>query len=107
MASMWLLRTRRVVIARGTAVLATVTVLWGWGAGQYPWLLDRQMAVSDAAASDPVLWALIAAFAAAAVLAVPALIWLYTLTEKGLLGEQGVAERTSTEVLLQRYQTGG
>jgi cytochrome d ubiquinol oxidase subunit II len=106
LASIWLLIKRSEVVARGTAVLATVAVLWGWGAGQYPWLLDQQVSVSDAAASDPVLWALIAAFTAAALLAVPALIWLYTLTERGLLGEEGTTARTSTDMLLERYQAG-
>lgn len=106
LASMWLLLRRHEVVARGTAVLATVAVLWGWGAGQYPWLLDEQVSVADAAASDPVLWALIGAFTAAALLAVPALIWLYALTEKGLLGEEGTAGRASTDMLLERYQAG-
>jgi cytochrome d ubiquinol oxidase subunit II len=104
--SMWLLVKRRLVIARGTAVLATVAVLWGWGAGQWPWLLDQEASVDAYAASDPVLWALIVAFAAAALLAVPALIWLYTLTERGLLGERGTADRESTDMLLDRMRTG-
>jgi len=107
LASMWLLVKGRVVIARGTAVLATVSVLWGWGAGQYPWLLEQEASVDAFAAADPVLWALIAAFAAAALLAVPALIWLYTLTERGLLGEGGSADRESTDMLLERLRAGG
>jgi cytochrome d ubiquinol oxidase subunit II len=101
-ASMWLLVKRRLVIARGTAVIATVAVLWGWGAGQYPWLLEQEALVDAYAAPDPVLRALVVAFGAAAVLAVPALIWLYTLTERGLLGEGGTADRESTDMLLER-----
>lgn len=106
LASIWLLVKGRVVIARGTAVLATVAILWGWGAGQYPWLLESEASVDAYAAPDPVLWALIAAFTAAALLAVPALIWLYTLTERGLLGETGSADRESTDMLVQRLQGG-
>ncbi len=104
--SMWLLVKRRLVVARGTAVLATVAVLWGWGAAQWPWLLDQEASIDAYAAPDPVLWALIVAFAAAALLAVPALIWLYTLTERGLLGEHGSADRESTDMLLDRLRTG-
>ena len=105
-ASMWLLVKRRFVVARVTAVVATVAVLWGWGVGQYPWLLEDVASVDAYAASDAVLRALIAAFAAAALLAVPALIWLYTLTERGLLGEGGTADQESSDMLLERLGSG-
>ena len=60
----------------------------------------------DYAASQPVLWAMIIAFTAAAVLAVPALIWLFSLTERGVLGEVGATGRESTDTLLDRLRAG-
>lgn len=104
--SLWLLQRGRLVVARGSAVLATVAVLSGWGAGQYPWLLMQEASVDAYAASEPVLWALIIAFSAAALLAVPALIWLFSLTERGVLGEAGTTRRESTDTLLDRLRAG-
>jgi cytochrome d ubiquinol oxidase subunit II len=106
-ASIWLLLRRRFVLARGAAVVATVTVLWGWGVGQYPYLLSGEAIVDAFAASDPVLWALIVAFTAATLLAIPALIWLFSLTERGLLGESGGQRRESTDSLLERLRSNG
>lgn len=99
--SMWLLWRRRFVAARPAAALATVAVLWGWGAGQYPWVLEQEASLEEFAASDPVLQALLIAFVAAAVLAVPSLIWLLQLTQRRSLGE-GDTRPDSTQALLDR-----
>ncbi len=98
--ALWLLYNRRYSVARLAAVVATATVLWGWGAGQYPNLLEPAVTVSDYAASDTVLIALLLAFAAAALLAVPALGMLYSLMQRGVLGETGSETGESTESLL-------
>jgi cytochrome d ubiquinol oxidase subunit II len=104
LASIWLLRRRSYVLARGAGVLATVAVLWGWGAGQYPWMLQGEVEIEAAAASEPVLWALIVAFGLAAFLAVPALIWLLSLTERGVLGDEVARTGVSTDALLERLR---
>ncbi len=101
-AALVLLQRRQYVQARLAAVVATATVLWGWGAGQYPYLLEKSATVDEYAASDAVLVALMVAFMAAGLLAVPALGFLYTLTQRGLLGESGEQHLESTESLLQR-----
>lgn len=90
-ASIGLLWRRRYRLARGFAALAVVTVLWGWGAGQYPYLLVDVATVDAYAAPEPVLRALLIAFAAAAVLVIPSLLWLYSLTERDALGESGAS----------------
>ena len=97
--SLWMLRTGRYVAARPAAALAVVTVLWGWGAGQYPWILEEEALLDEYAASDPVLWAMVVAFGVAAVTAVPALIWLFRLTQVRALGE-GDVRADSTEALM-------
>ena len=99
--SLLLLARGHYFAARPTAALATVSVLWGWGAGQYPWVLEQQVTIEEAAASEPVLWALVIAFVGAAVLAIPALGWLYRLTQSRRLGE-GEIRSDSTEALMHR-----
>ncbi len=93
---------RHYVKARIAAVAATAAVLWGWGAGQYPYILEPAARVDDYAASTPVLVGLLVAFILAALLVLPALGFLYTLTQKGLLGEAGEQNPESTEALLRR-----
>lgn len=95
---------RRYALARVAAVSATVSVLWGWAAAQYPDLLPRQASVSAFAASPAVLWSLIGAAVAAGIIVVPALVYLLTLTQQGRLAEAGAAAEGSTEALLERLR---
>ncbi|WP_182524692.1 cytochrome d ubiquinol oxidase subunit II [Nocardioides dongkuii] len=80
-ATLVLLVRRRYAIARFTAVAAVAAVLLGWGVGQYPWLLVDQVTIEDAAGADATLAALLVAAGLAAVLVVPALAYLYRLTQ--------------------------
>ncbi|MCL1593968.1 MAG: cytochrome d ubiquinol oxidase subunit II [Actinomycetia bacterium] len=91
-------RKRR--MARVGAVAATVTILWGWAVGQYPWLLPEYLTIEQGAAADVVLVALLVAFVAAAAIAVPALIWLLTLTDRGTLDATSPTLAGSSEALL-------
>ena len=100
--SLWLLSKRSYSVARGFAVLATVTVLWGWGAGQYPYLLEGQATVDPFAAPQAVLIGLVIAFAAAVLLVIPSLIWLFSLTERKLLGDAAGPASNSSNALLER-----
>lgn len=100
LAALVLVARRRYVLARPAAVMATVAVLWGWGVGEYPDVLPGVATVADSAASDGVLWSLIAAFVAAGLIAVPALVYLLGLTERGSLGEDRPVEAGSTQALL-------
>lgn len=106
-ASVALLWRRRYLAARGAAVVATVAVLWGWGAGQYPWMLEGEVTVADAAASDAVMVGLLVAFVAAGLLAVPPLVWMYYLTERRMLDGHAEALPDSTDALLARFQADG
>lgn len=102
--SLWLLYRNHFVQARIAAVAATVMVLWGWGIGQYPYLLEGTATVDEYAATDSVLWALLVAFVAAGLLAVPALAFLFSLTQRGLLGDAGEQSVESTDSLLERLR---
>jgi cytochrome d ubiquinol oxidase subunit II len=98
--TLWLVRRDSFGPARVAAVVATATVLWGWGAAQYPNLLEPNITVTGYAASNAVLGALLGAFALAGVLAVPALGFLFTLVQRGVLGEAGEYAAESTASLL-------
>ena len=53
----------------------------GWGVGQYPWLLVDEVRIEDAAGASATLSALMVAVALAGVLVLPALAYLYWLTQ--------------------------
>lgn len=91
LASLRLLARRRYNVARVTAALAVTAVLWGWGAGQYPYLLEPSFGVDEAAAPTATLRPLLVTMAVAAVLVVPALALLISMfqqTERGNTGSR-------------------
>ncbi|HEX2893369.1 MAG TPA: cytochrome d ubiquinol oxidase subunit II [Marmoricola sp.] len=75
------LLSRRYLVARISAVVAVTAVVVGWGAGQYPWLLADQVRIVDAGGADATLEALLVAVAAAIAVVLPALGYLYWLTQ--------------------------
>jgi cytochrome d ubiquinol oxidase subunit II len=74
-------------LLRPLAAGAVVAVIWGWGVAQFPYLLPSSLTIGEAAAPDPTLDIVFAVFAGAAVLVLPALGLLYTLSQRDLLGE--------------------
>lgn len=82
-ASIALLAKRRYNVARVTSALAVAAVLWGWGAGQYPYLLEPDVTVEAAAASDAALRPLLVTMGVAAVLVVPSLLLLIAMFQRG------------------------
>jgi cytochrome d ubiquinol oxidase subunit II len=80
-ATILLLVARRFSVARVTAVVAVATVVSGWGMGQYPWLLVDEVRIDDAAGAQATLVGLLVAAGLAAVIVLPALAYLYTLTQ--------------------------
>jgi cytochrome d ubiquinol oxidase subunit II len=79
-----LLRGRRRPL-RPLAAGAVVAVIWGWGVAQFPYLLPTSLRIDQAAAPDPTLVIVFIVFAVAAVLVLPSLALLYTLTQRDLL----------------------
>ena len=76
-----LLVRRRFSVARVTAVAAVAAVVSGWGVGQYPWLLVDEVRIADAGGADATLVGLLVAAGLATVIVVPALGYLYRLTQ--------------------------
>ncbi|MGN6258369.1 MAG: cytochrome d ubiquinol oxidase subunit II [Solirubrobacterales bacterium] len=70
---------------RPLAAGAVVAVIWGWGVAQFPYLLPTSLRIDQAAAPDPTMTIIFIVFAVAAVLVLPSLGLLYTLTQRDLL----------------------
>jgi cytochrome bd ubiquinol oxidase subunit II len=84
LASLLLLWRERPRSARIAAVVAVASVVVGWGFAQYPWILVDTARIDDVAGARPTLWSLVGVFGLAAVTVVPALGYLYWLTQKSI-----------------------
>ena len=81
-ASAGLLWTRRFALARVAAAAAITAVIWGWAAGQYPFLLQESVTIEEAAAADATLDALIGTLIVGGVLLAPALGLLFLMAQR-------------------------
>jgi cytochrome bd ubiquinol oxidase subunit II len=79
--TLWALWTDRPQVARVGAAAAVTSVVVGWGVAQYPWLLVDELELADAAGASPTLWGLLATFGVVGVTVVPALVYLYWVTQ--------------------------
>jgi cytochrome d ubiquinol oxidase subunit II len=70
---------------RPLAGAAVISVIWGWGIAQFPYLLPTSLRIDEAAAPDATLTIVLVVFGVAAVLVLPSLALLYTLAQKDLL----------------------
>jgi cytochrome bd ubiquinol oxidase subunit II len=73
---------------RGTrplAIGAVVAVIWGWGVAQHPYLLPKSLTISQGAAGEATLDAVLIVFGVAVVIVLPSLGFLYTLTQRSVL----------------------
>ncbi|MET0558869.1 MAG: cytochrome d ubiquinol oxidase subunit II [Solirubrobacterales bacterium] len=70
---------------RPLAAGAVVALIWGWAVAQFPYLLPTSLRIDQAAAPDATMTMVFIVFAAAAVLVLPSLGLLYTLSQRDLL----------------------
>jgi len=77
--SLLLVYRRSPVTARPVAGLAAASVLWAWGAAQYPDLLPGSVTVADAAATPAVIDATLIVVGVGAVVLIPSLWLLFRL----------------------------
>jgi cytochrome d ubiquinol oxidase subunit II len=75
----------RFELARYSAAVAVAAILAGWAAAQEPYLLPPDLTVTEAAAPDATLVALLVASALGMLLLIPALVWLFRLAVSGRL----------------------
>ncbi len=79
------------LLLRPLAAGAVVAVIWGWGVAQYPYLLPQTLTITDGAAPSATLTGVLVVFGVAVVVVLPALGFLYTLTQRNVLeGEAAV-----------------
>jgi cytochrome d ubiquinol oxidase subunit II len=76
-----LLWRERPKAARIAAVVAVASVVAGWGLAQHPWILVDAARIDDVAGARPTLWSLVGVFGLAAVTVLPALGYLFWLTQ--------------------------
>ena len=91
-ASLVLLVRRDYTIARVTAAVAVTAVIWGWGVGQYPYLLEPDYEIAEAAAANAALRPLLVTMVVAAVLVVPSLVALFVMFQRTERGNSGSRE---------------
>lgn len=85
--TLWSLHRNRVRHARTAGVIAVASVVAGWGAAQYPWLLVDHTTLADGAGNRAALIGLLVASGAAAVLVLPPLVYLFRLADTNQVGE--------------------
>jgi cytochrome bd ubiquinol oxidase subunit II len=80
--SLVLLVRRRFVAVRVTAALAVVAIIWGWAAGQYPYMLEPDLTIEEAAAGRATLSAMLVSLAVGSLLLVPSMAWLFVIFQR-------------------------
>jgi cytochrome d ubiquinol oxidase subunit II len=78
--------------ARAAAVVAVGSVIAAWAVAQWDYLLPTSLTVSDAAAPDGTITAVLVATGLAVLLLGPAFTLLYVLDQKTLLPEEGMPD---------------
>ena len=79
--SLYALWTRRFPWARLAAAAAVASVLAGWGAAQYPWILVDELSLTTGAGNNATVRALLGVGIVAIIIVVPSLVWLYRLVD--------------------------
>jgi cytochrome d ubiquinol oxidase subunit II len=83
--SLVLLARRRDFGARVLAIGAVVSIVWGWGVAQWPYMLPETLTVDAAAAPDPTLVSVLVVFGIAVAVILPSIAIVYVLDQRGAL----------------------
>jgi cytochrome bd ubiquinol oxidase subunit II len=86
-AALALLPGHRPHLLRGSAALAVVGVVAGWGVAQYPWVLPGALTLAQSSAPVAAQLSLFAALGLAVLLVLPGFVWLYWLQQHEMLKE--------------------
>ncbi|HEU5100374.1 MAG TPA: cytochrome d ubiquinol oxidase subunit II [Roseiflexaceae bacterium] len=77
--AIWALWTRRFYLARALAAAQVSLILWGWGAAQFPYLVEPDITIQDAAAPEITLRLLLIALGVGALLLFPSVYVLFRI----------------------------
>jgi cytochrome bd ubiquinol oxidase subunit II len=80
---------------RPLAVGAVVAVIWGWGVAQHPYLLPTTLTIDQGAGASAALTGLLIVFGVAVAVVLPALGFLYLLSQRSVLEGEAEAPRAS------------
>ena len=80
---------------RPLAVGALVAMIWGWGVAQWPYLLPKSLTIKQGAGADSTLTAVLIVFVMAVIVVLPALGFLYTLSQRSVLEGETEAPQAS------------
>ena len=83
--------------ARVAAAVAVAAVVAGWGVGQHPWMLVGSAEIEQSAAPRATLWGLVLVVGLAAVLVLPPLAYLLSITQQGWWVRRGEGSRGRRE----------
>jgi cytochrome d ubiquinol oxidase subunit II len=75
--ALWALRQDRVYLARALGAAQVTLILWGWAAGQYPYLVVPDLTLQNTAGPAATLRLLLIALIAGAVVLFPSFYYLY------------------------------
>ncbi|HZS08232.1 MAG TPA: cytochrome d ubiquinol oxidase subunit II [Blastocatellia bacterium] len=78
--SLW---TRRFRLARFCAAAQTTLILWGWAAAQFPYLVEPDLTIHNAAAPDITMRLVLIALVAGAFLLFPSFYYLFRVFKSG------------------------
>jgi cytochrome d ubiquinol oxidase subunit II len=81
--------------ARVAAAAAVAAIVWGWGAAQYPYLLEGTLTVEEGAANDATLVATLVGLGFGAVVLIPSFVLLYTLDLRDALEEESALDESA------------
>jgi cytochrome bd ubiquinol oxidase subunit II len=91
-----LLGVDRPNLLRGSAALAVVGVVAGWGVAQYPWILPGALTLAESSAPEATQLSLFAVAGLALLLVLPGFGWLYWLQQHEMLQESHPPEPPTT-----------
>lgn len=77
MAAIFALWTRKFRLARVCAALQVTLILWGWAVAQYPYLVEPEITIYNAAAPPATLRLVLIALTAGTVLLLPSFYYLF------------------------------
>lgn len=78
-AALWALWSRHHLMAAIAAGGAVGSVVWGWAAAQYPYLIPPDLEIASAKGPDTVLWAMVWAVGFGSLILVPSLVLLFKM----------------------------
>lgn len=83
--SLWALWRRRYVLARTAAAAEAVVMIWGWAWSQFPYVIEPDLTIYEAAAPPMILRVLLGILLLGACLVLPSMYYLFRVFKGGII----------------------